>query len=107
MNDENRTLSRQYLESLAAGKHNDAVKLLFLAGELDGASIDAMELDQIAELKRDAKGAIEIKFIDKLAVLRELSGLESAETVGDADSSFYAALDKAARELGMETHDAI
>lgn len=107
MEDEYRAQSRRYLEDLAAGRHNDAVKLLLMSGELDAGSIDELELDQISELKRDGKGGIEIKFIDKLAVIRELNMLEQSDAREDADGNFYAALDKAARELGLTTRDEV
>lgn len=107
MEEEYRAQSRKYLEELAAGRHNDAVKLLLLSGQLDAEHIDELQLDQISALKRDDKGAIEIRFIDKLAVIRELSQLEACDARADADGNFYAALDRAARELGLETRDEV
>lgn len=64
-----------YLRKLAEWKNNDVVKLAFL--EADSADqVDQMDLSGVVELKRNANGTFEAKFVDKvrvLAMLRELT----------------------------------
>ena len=63
-----------YLRKLAKWKNNDVVKLAFLAAE-DAEQVDKLDLTGVAELKRNANGTFEAKFVDKvrvLAMLREL-----------------------------------
>lgn len=89
----------ELLKKLAASSPNDAVKLLFLEeDELD--ILDRLDLGLIKEIKRSANGAIELKLIDRLEIIRQLAELEpdsSAEQ--SADNSFFAALDRAAASL--------
>ncbi|MDE6260222.1 MAG: XRE family transcriptional regulator [Oscillospiraceae bacterium] len=63
-----------YLRKLAKWKNNDVVKLAFL--ESEGADqVDKLDLTGVVELKRNANGTFEAKFVDKvrvLAMLREL-----------------------------------
>lgn len=64
----------EYLRQLAAWKNNDVVKLAFLDGE-EADKVDALDLSGVVELKRNANGTFEAKFVDKvrvLAMLREL-----------------------------------
>ncbi|MBD5085565.1 MAG: XRE family transcriptional regulator [Clostridiales bacterium] len=63
-----------YLRKLARWKNNDVVKLAFLGPE-DADRVDQMDLTGVVELKRNANGTFETKFVDKvrvLAMLREL-----------------------------------
>ncbi len=62
------------LRKLARWKSNDVVKLAFLEAG-DGAQVDKLDLTGVMELKRNANGTFEAKFVDKvrvLAMLREL-----------------------------------
>lgn len=62
------------LRKLAKWKSNDAVKLAFFGAE-DAGRVDKLDLAGVAELKRNANGTFEAKFVDKvrvLAMLREL-----------------------------------
>lgn len=90
------------LKRLASSSPNDAVKLLFL--EADNISaIEGLDLSLLSEVKRSPSGTVELKFVDKLAVLRELSTMQkSAEAENESGANFYAALDKAARILALE-----
>ena len=94
------------LKKLAVSSPNDAVKLLFLdAEELD--TLDGLDLSLLTEMKRSANGAVEIKLVNKLDVIRELYELKRAEnSEAAAGQSFYAALDKAADKL-TEADDAV
>jgi len=62
------------LRKLAEWKNNDVVKLAFLSGE-DAEQVDGLDLSGVVELKRNANGTFEAKFVDKvrvLAMLREV-----------------------------------
>ena len=63
-----------YLRKLARWKNNDVVKLAFLEPErMD--EVDKLDLTGVVELKRNANGTFEARFVDKvrvLAMLREL-----------------------------------
>lgn len=63
-----------YLRRLAEWKNNDVVKLAFLEGEAVN-QVDELDLTGVVELKRNANGTFEAKFVDRvrvLAMLREL-----------------------------------
>ena len=63
-----------YLRKLMKWKNNDVVKLAFLEPE-DADRVDGLDLTGVVELKRNANGTFEAKFVDKvrvLAMLREL-----------------------------------
>ena len=90
------------LKKLASSSPNDAVKLLFLDAE-DMTAIEGLDLSLLSEVKRSPSGTVELKFVDKLAVLRELHSMEkTAEAKNETGASFYAALDKAAKILQLE-----
>ena len=62
------------LKALAQWKNNDVIKLAFLEPEkMD--EVDHLDLSGVVELKRNANGTFEAKFVDKvrvLAMLREV-----------------------------------
>ena len=63
-----------YLKGLMEWKNNDVVKLALLGPE-DGPKVEELDLSGVVELKRNANGTFEAKFVDKvrvLAMLREL-----------------------------------
>lgn len=61
----------EYLRRLAEWKNNDVVKLAFL--EADRADeVDGLDLSGVVELKRNANGTFEAKFVDKVRVLTML-----------------------------------
>ena len=87
------------LRKLASASPNDAVKLLFLDAE-DVSAIAGLDLSLLSEVKRSPNGTVELKFVDRLAVLRELGSIEkAAKSENETGASFYSALDKAAKEL--------
>lgn len=62
------------LRRLAEWRNNDVVKLAFLDGE-DAQKVDGLDLSGVVELRRNANGTFEAKFVDKvrvLAMLREV-----------------------------------
>ena len=62
------------LRKLAEWKNNDVVKLAFLSGE-DAEQVDGLDLSGVVELKRNANGTFEAKFVDKVRVLSMLREL--------------------------------
>ena len=63
-----------YLRKLAKWKNNDVVKLAFLDQD-QVSEVDKLDLNGVVELRRNANGTFEAKFVDKvrvLAMLREL-----------------------------------
>ena len=64
----------EHLRRLVEWKNNDVVKLALLGPE-DGPKVDELDLSGVVELKRNANGTFEAKFVDKvrvLAMIREL-----------------------------------
>lgn len=74
------------LAELAFGKANDCVRL---ALEND-PSLDKLDLSLLSEVKRNEKGTVEIKLIDRLRALEQLA-LFAEEEKSDLES-FLAAL---------------
>ena len=69
------------LAELAFGKANDCVRLV-----LDGeAKMDTLDLSLLSEVKRNDKGAVEIRLIDRLRALEQLAELAS-ESGSDLES---------------------
>ena len=88
------------LSKLAASVPNDAVKLLYLSAE-DVDKIEGLDLSLLSEIRRGPKGEVELKFVSKLAIIRELIELNAAAQSA-AGGGFYAALDKSAKLLEGE-----
>ena len=66
------------LERLADQRANDAVKLAFLdEGQLE--KIDGLELGALKEFKRSGNGAVELKLVDRVAVLEKLVELSGGQ----------------------------
>ena len=64
----------EYLRQLVEWRNNDVVKLALLGPE-DGPKVEELDLSGVVELKRNANGTFEAKFVDKvrvLAMIREL-----------------------------------
>ncbi len=82
-------------------KSNDAVKLAYLEGDNLTEQIDGLDLSLLSELKRNANGTVEIKLVDRVKALTELTALlreaEGAPSTGQAES-FYRALETRAGE---------
>ena len=80
-----------YLRKLAKWKNNDVVKLAFLEPE-DAGRVDQLDLTGVVELKRNANGTFEAKFVDKvrvLAMLRELMEEHRDGKLGDFLDGLY------------------
>ena len=63
------------LAELAFGRANDCVKLLLE----DSPELDALDLSLLSEVKRNDKGTVEVRLIDRLQALEALSGLVGSE----------------------------
>ena len=74
------------LAELAFGRSNDCVRLVLE----EGASLEALDLSLLTEVKRSEKGAVEVKLVDRLRALEQLATL--AEDSGSDLESFLQAL---------------
>ena len=72
------------LRKLAKWKNNDVVKLAFLEGT-DGAQVDELDLTGVVELKRNANGTFEAKFVDQVRVLGMLRELLDERRDGELE----------------------
>ena len=80
-----------YLRKLAKWKNNDVVKLAFLDAE-DVNRVDQLDLTGVVELKRNANGTFEARFVDKvrvLGMLRELMDEKRDGELGDFLDGLY------------------
>ncbi len=67
------------LAELAFGRANDCVRLALE----ENPELDKLDLSLLSEVKRNEKGLVEIKLVDRLQVLRQL-----AEAVGEEPDEF-------------------
>ena len=74
------------LAELAFGKVNDCVKLVLE----DDPEVEKLDLGQLCEIKRNEKGTVEIKLVDRLKALEQLCQL--AEQSGEDLETFLKAL---------------
>lgn len=72
------------LAQLAFGRANDAVKLTLADPELGPPDPERLDLTLLSEIKRGANGDIEVKLMDRLAVIRLL--LEALDDPADGVS---------------------
>ena len=73
------------LAELAFGRANDCVKLVLD----EDASLDKLDLSLLSEVKRNDKGTVEVRLIDRLRALEQLQLLAS-ETGNDVESFLLA-----------------
>ena len=81
----------EYLRRLVEWRNNDVVKLALLGPE-DGPKVDELDLSGVVELKRNANGTFEAKFVDKvrvLAMIRELMEERRNGALGDFLDGLY------------------
>ena len=74
------------LAELAFGRANDCVRLVLE----EGASIEGLDLSLLTELKRNDKGTVEVRLVDRLKALEQLALL--AQSQGTDLESFLQAL---------------
>lgn len=81
----------EYLRQLAEWKNNDVVKLAFLEDK-EAEQVDSLDLTGVSELKRNANGTFEAKFVDRvrvLTMLRELLDERRDGALGDFLDGLY------------------
>ena len=76
---------------LAAGKANDPVKLAYLPEE-DRDKLARLDLGCLTEFKRNANGTVEMKFVDRAAILMKIRE-QLKEEPNDGPAAFLRALD--------------
>ena len=76
------------LAELAFGKANDCVKLALE----ENLCLDELDLSLLSEVKRNEKGTVEIKLIDRLRALEQLSQM-AEEDNGDLEGFLKALQD--------------
>ena len=74
------------LAELAFGKANDCVRLALE----DAPELDKLDLSLLSEVKRNEKGTVEIRLIDRLRALEQLSAAAGEDS--DAAEAFLQAL---------------
>jgi hypothetical protein len=74
------------LAELAFGKANDCVKLALQ----DDAVLERLDLSLLTEVKRNDKGTVEVRLVDRLKALEQLALLADAQ--GEDMESFLKAL---------------
>ena len=81
----------EYLKRLVEWRNNDVVKLALMGPE-DGPRVEELDLSGVVELKRNANGTFEAKFVDKvrvLAMLRELMEERRDGALGELLDGLY------------------
>ena len=73
------------LAQLAFGRANDCVKLVLQ----EAPEVDALDLSLLSEVKRNDKGTVEVKLIDRIRALEQLMSLGTQST--DCAEAFFAA----------------
>lgn len=87
---------------LAFGCVSDAVNLIFCEDDVP-KDFDKLDLFNVADIKRQKNGCIEIKFFDRLKALEKLESLCS--NVDESGSSFYSAIEKGASALRHKVNE--
>lgn len=80
------------LAELAFGRANDCVRLALE----DDPKLDKLDLSLLSEIKRNEKGTVEIRLIDRLRALEQLA--QAAGQEGADPEEFLRALQSAAQE---------
>ena len=73
------------LAELAFGRANDCVKLVLE----EGTSLDKLDLSLLSEVKRNDKGTVEVRLIDRLRALEQLQ-LLAKENGSDVEAFLMA-----------------
>lgn len=66
------------LAELAYGRANDCVRLVLE----DGTELENLDLDMLTEVRRSDKGSVEVKLVDRLAVLEQLERILQQDEAG-------------------------
>ena len=96
MKSERARLIRQ-MERLARSRGNDAVKLAYLDGErLE--ELEGLDLAALTEFKRSGSGGVEVRLVDRVALLKLL--VELSGTAVEKAEAFFRAWEQKAEETG-------
>ena len=79
------------LAELAFGRANDAVAMA-LSPEREGLNVQQMDLSAVSEFKVTEKGAVEIRFLDRVKALEALCALLERQEGEDGAAAFLRAL---------------
>ena len=71
---------------------------LLLSDDIQNVDIDSLDLFNVAEIKKQKGGGIEIKFFDRIKALEKLGEI-SVTGEQESGQSFYEALEKSASSL--------
>ena len=85
-----RELAIRKLGRLATAPVNDAVKLAFLE---NGNGVEGLDLTGLAEFRRTDKGGVEVRLVDRAAILRDLAVLADGRSEERAEE-FLRALEE-------------
>ena len=85
------------LKRIAFAPVNDAVLLMAQLGEITAETIKPLDLFPVSEIKLPKGGGCEIKFYDRLKALELLLACEQNQDSAAQTSSFYQALENAAK----------
>lgn len=80
------------LSKIAFEKPNDAVKLAFLKDENSAEEIEKLDLTMLSEVKRDKNGAVEVKLVNRLEVVKMIFDELREESDGQGAEMFLRAL---------------
>lgn len=90
------------INELAFGSATDAVKLAFIDPERPEL-IDGLDLRMVSEVKKGNNGAVEVKLLNRIALLELLAGLLKSDAPagqqGAGAESFFTAMDRAAERM--------
>lgn len=89
------------MDQLAAGRVNDAVKLAFL-NEERVEEIDSLDLSTLTEFKRSGNGTVEIKLMDRVAVLEKIAAMLERGEEDEADAFLQALEQSGDQHAGTE-----
>ena len=92
------------ITDLAFGKANDAVHHAFLDPQQPEQleKIETLDLSMVSEVKRSGSGSVEVKLLNRIALLELLAQLSApaVQTTNNGEAeSFFLAMDKAASKL--------
>jgi hypothetical protein len=91
------------LNQMAFGSANDVAKLALNAGELMTEELEGLDLTMLSEIKRAQGGAVEVKLINRLEVIKLLlQELEPVEVTGGGAAELIAAIGDAAKGAEIE-----
>jgi hypothetical protein len=87
------------LRRLALEPVNDAVRLMARMETMTDREIAGLNLLAVSEIRRLKDGALEMKFFDKLKAFELLASYTAKPEANAAASSFYEALESAAKTV--------